>query len=310
MDLNDWLMFAQLVDIGGLSAASRVLDVPKSTLSRRLTKLEDDFGSRLVIRRGRTFELTESGRQFYQEARRLTEQVANSRERLSESTQQEGGTLRMTAPKTPGGYFLGTWLAEFLQLYPSIRIELDLSDHVVNLFEQGYDLALRVGPLADSALIARKLGISERILVASPDYLKQYGQPESPAELSQHQCISFGEQRSGRSSWVLTHGTQTQQVNFYSALRCDDMATTMQITQAAAGISLIPAFVCRESLESGSLQRVLPQWVGPAAEFHLVFTERELMPNRVRLLVDFITERARAEIWRLSVAHEKPVSVS
>jgi DNA-binding transcriptional LysR family regulator len=310
MDLNDWLMFAQLVDIGGLSAASRVLDVPKSTLSRRLTKLEDDFGSRLVIRRGRTFELTESGRQFYQEARRLTEQVANSRERLSESTQQEGGTLRMTAPKTPGGYFLGTWLAEFLQLYPSIRIELDLSDHVVNLFEQGYDLALRVGPLADSALIARKLGISERILVASPDYLKQYGQPESPAELSQHQCISFGEQRSGRSSWVLTHANQTQKVNFYSALRCDDMATTMQITQAAAGISLIPAFVCRESLESGSLQRVLPQWVGPAAEFHLVFTERELMPNRVRLLVDFITERARAEIWRLSVAHEKPVSVS
>jgi len=310
MDLNDWLMFAQIVDIGGLSAASRVLDIPKSTLSRRLTKLEDDFGSRLVIRRGRTFELTEAGRLFYQEARHLTEQVANSRERLSESTQQEGGTLRMTAPKTPGGYFLGIWLAEFLQLYPSIRIELDLSDHMVNLFEQGYDLALRVGPLADSALIARKLGISERILVASPDYLKQHGQPESPAELSQHQCISFGEQRSGRSSWVLTHGTQTQQVNFYSALRCDDMATTMQITQAGAGISLIPAFVCRESLESGALQQVLPQWHGPVAEFHLVFTERELMPNRVRLLVDFLTERARTDIWRLSVAHEKPVSVT
>lgn len=120
MDLNDWLMFAQIVEIGGLSAASRQLGLPKSTLSRRLTKLEDDFGSRLVIRRGRTFELTEAGRLFYQETHRLTEQVANSTERLSEGTQQEGGSLRMTAPKTPGGYFLGTWLAEFLQLHPDI----------------------------------------------------------------------------------------------------------------------------------------------------------------------------------------------
>lgn len=296
MDLNDWLMFAQIVEIGGLSAAGRLLGVPKSTLSRRLTRLEDDFGSRLVIRRGRTFELTEAGRLFYQEARRLTEQVANSTERLSEGSQQEGGSLRMTAPKTPGGYFLGTWLAEFLQLHPNIRIELDLTDHMVNLYEQGYDLALRVGPLADSALIARRLGTSERILVAAPDYLNQYAQPESPTELSQHQCISFGEQRSGRSSWVLTHGTQSLQVNFYSALRCDDMATTMRIAQAGAGITLIPAFVCRESLESGTLQRVLPQWAGPAAEFHLVYTERELMPNRVRLLIDFLTERARTEI--------------
>ena len=310
MDLNDWLMFAQIVEIGGLSAASRQLGVPKSTLSRRLTKLEDDFGSRLVIRRGRTFELTEAGRLFYQEAHRLTEQVANSTERLSEGTQQEGGSLRMTAPKTPGGYFLGTWLAEFLQLHPDIRIELDLSDHVVNLYEQGYDLALRVGPLADSALIARKLGTSERILVAATNYLKQYGQPESPTDLSQHQCISFGEQRSGRSSWALTQGKRSQQVNFCSALRCDDMATTMQITRTGAGIALIPAFVCRESLESGTLQRVLPQWYGPTAEFHLVYTERELMPNRVRLLVDFLTERALTDIWRLSMAHEKPVSAS
>ena len=150
MDLNDWLIFAQIVEAGGLSAASRLLDVPKSTLSRRLTKLEDDFGSRLVIRRGRTFELTEAGRLFYQEARRLTEQVANSTERLSEGTQQEGGTLRMTAPKAPGGYFLGVWLAEFLQQHPHIHIELDLTDRTVNLYEQGYDLALRVGPMIDS----------------------------------------------------------------------------------------------------------------------------------------------------------------
>ena len=213
----------------------------------------------------------------------------------------------MTAPKTPGGYFLGVWLAEFLKLYPHIHIELDLNDHMVNLFEQGYDLALRVGPLADSTLIARKLGSSERLLVAAPEYLKQYGHPQTPDELSQHQCISFGEQRSGRSSWVLTQGKRSQQVNFYSALRCDDMATTMRITQAGMGISLIPAFVCREFLELGILKDVLPQWHGPIAEFHLVYTERELMPNRVRLLVDFLIERAHSEMWRLSMAHDKPI---
>lgn len=309
MDLNNWVLFAQIVEFGGISAASRLLGIPKSTISRRLSKLEEDFGSRLVIRRGHTFKLTPAGQLFYQEAHRLAEQVASSNERLSAGTQQQGGTLRMAAPKTPGGYFLGDWLAEFLRLHPDIHIELDLSDHMVNLFEQGYDLALRVGPLADSTLIARKLGTSERVLVAAPAYLEQHGRPESPADLGQYQCISFGEQRSGQSSWFLSQGKQSQQVRFYSALRCDDMATTLRITQAGLGISLIPAFVCREFLESGLLQRVLPRWNGPDAEFHLVYTERKLMPVRVRLLVDFLLERARIERWRLSITHNKTTSM-
>jgi DNA-binding transcriptional LysR family regulator len=310
MDLNDWLVFVQIVDMGGLSAASRRLGLPKSTLSRRLAKLEDDFGARLLIRRGRTFELTDEGRLFYQEARYLAEQVANAEERLAESSQSEGGVIRMTAPKAPGGQFLGIWLAEFLQLHPSIRIELGLSDHMVNMFEQGYDLALRVGPLADSALVARKLGRSERMLVAATDYIKQYGQPNSPMELAQHRCIGFGEQRSGLGSWVLARGKRTQRVSFNPALRSDDMATTLHVTLAGAGIAMIPTFVCRELLESGTLQRVLPQWCGPIAEFYLVYPERELMPKRVRLLVEFLTKRARTDLWRLSLAQKKPKSAA
>lgn len=301
MDLNDWIVFVQIIDAGGLSAASRLLGVPKSTLSRRLTQLEDDIGSRLVTRRGRTFELTDTGRLFYQEALHLAEQVVSSTERLAESTHQEGGTLRMSAPKTPGGYFLGIWLAEFLQRYPHIHIELDLTDQIVNLFEQRYDLALRVGPMVDSSLIARKLGTSERILVAAPNYLKMYGHPKSPDDLSQHKCISFGEQRSGQSSWLLSHNKQTQRIKFHSALRCDDMATNLRLVQSGAGISMIPAFVCKESLNSGNLQQILSQWHGPIAEFYLVYTERELMPSRLRLLVDFLIERAQSEIWRLSM---------
>jgi DNA-binding transcriptional LysR family regulator len=308
VDLNDWLIFVQIVDMGGLSAASRRLGLPKSTLSRRLARLEDDFGSRLLVRRGRAFELTDDGRLFYQEARNLAEQVANAEERLAESSQSEGGTVRMTAPKAPGGQFLGIWLAEFFQLHPHIQIELDLSDHMVNMFEQGYDLALRVGPLADSTLVARKLGKSERILVAATNYIQKYGQPDSPAELTQHRCIGFGEQRSGLGSWVLSRGKRAKRVSFNPALRSDDMATTLRVTQAGAGIAMIPAFVCRESLESGELERILPQWYGPTAEFYLVYPERELMPKRVRLLVDFLTERARTENWRLSMTREKPES--
>ena len=185
-------------------------------------------------------------------------------------------------------------------------IELDLTDRTVNLYEQGYDLALRVGPMIDSSLIARKLGESERILVAAPAYLKLYGHPESPEELSQHKCISFGEQRSGQSSWVLTKNRQSQRINFHSALRCDDMATNMRLVQSGAGITMIPAFVCKESLASGSLQHILTQWYGPTPEFYLVYTERELMPNRLRLLIEFLTERSRTEKWRLSMRHVQP----
>ena len=309
MNVNDWLIFVQIVDIGGLSAASRRLGIPKSTLSRRLSRLEDDFGSRLLNRRGRRFELTETGRMFYQEAHDLSGQIADARERLTENSQKEGGVLRMTAPKAPGGTFLGIWLAEFLQLHPHIRIELDLSDQMINLFEQGYDLAMRVGPLTDSSLIARKLGSSERILVASPAYIEQHGQPEEPAELSQHSCIGFSEQYSGRGSWLL-HRTgksrkkQSTQVDFYPVIRNDDMATTLCMAREGAGIAMIPAFVCKDSLQSGKLLPVLPQWYGPIAEFYLIYMERELMPNRLRLLVDFLMKKAQSDKWRLSLDAE------
>ena len=305
MDLNNWLLFVQIVDMGGLSVAGRRLGLPKSTLSRRLARLEDDFGARLLFRRGRAFELTDAGRLFYQEARQLAEHVSSAEVRLAKSTQSESGTIRMAAPKAPGGQFLGIWLAKFLQLHPDIRVELDLSDQIVNIFEQGYDLALRVGPLADSTLVARKLGKSERLLVAASDYIEQHGQPGSPEELVAHRCIGFGEQRSGLCTWMLARGKKIQRVNFNPTLRIDDMATALCVTQAKAGIAMIPAFVCREALESKTLIPVLPKWQGPVAEFYLVYPERELMPKHVRLLVSFLAEKAKKESWRLSMARGK-----
>lgn len=299
MDINDWLIFVQIIDIGGLSPASRKLGIPKSTLSRRLSKLEVDFGSRLLNRRGRTFELTEAGHLFYQEARDLAEHVTNAKERLAESTQQEAGKLSMTAPKAVGGKFLGIWLAEFSQQHPHIRIELDLSDKMVNLFEKDYDLALRVGPLIDSSLIGRKLGKSERVLVASADYLKQHGSPDHPDDINQYHCIGFSEQRNGRASWSFNRAGNKKniQVNFYPIIRNDDMVTTMCLAKAGAGIAMIPLFMCKDALENGQLQRVLPKWYGPIAEFYLVYLERKLMPNRLRLLVNFLIQKSIAEEW-------------
>jgi DNA-binding transcriptional LysR family regulator len=123
--------------------------------------------------------------------------------------------------------------------------------------------------------------------------------------LVEHRCIGFGEQRSGLCSWVLARGKKTQRINFNPVLRIDDMATTLCVTQAAAGIAMIPAFVCREGLGANILSPILPQWWGPVAEFYLVYPERELMPKRVRLLVDFLAGKARKESWRLTIAHGK-----
>ncbi len=300
MDLNNWLLFVQLIDFGGLSAASRKLGLPKSTLSRRLTRLEDEFGARLLIRRGRTFELTDLGQTFYQEARRLTEHVNQANERLAELSNKEGGTLRMTAPKATGSQFLGIWLTEFYLTYPHIKIELDLNDQMVNIFEQGYDLALRVGPLTDSTLVARKIGYSERVLVATSRYINKFGQPDSPMALQQHKCVGFGEQRSGLCSWILKCGKQSEHISFNPALRCDDMATISRVVQSGMGIAMIPVFVCRELLAAKKLHRILPQWSGPVAEFYLVYPERKLMPKRVQLLVNFLAKCAKTENWRLA----------
>lgn len=288
LDLNDWLLFTRIADSGGLSAASRRMGLPKSTLSRRLARLEQQFGARLINRRGRTFELTAAGRLLYAESQRLSEQVAGARERLAVGTGRAGGTIRMTAPKTPGGRFLGAWLAHFLAEYPDIRIELDLNDRVVSLHEQGYDLALRVGPLADSTLVARSLGSSERMLVAAPDVFARHDRPAAPAQLEGLPCIGFGEQNSGIGTWSLQRGRRVRQVRFEPILRCDDMATILQVCRGGAGIALIPDFVCHEALQAGELERVLPDWRGPAAQFYLLYPERRLLPERVRLLVDFL----------------------
>lgn len=299
MNFNNWLIFTRIVDLGGLSEASRRLGIPKSTLSRRLAKLEDEFGARLVNRRGRTFELTDAGRLFYEEASQLAELVEGTQERLTDRTGREGGTIRMTAPQTPGGRFLGKWLARFLRQHPDIRIELDLNDRVVNLLEQGYDLALRVGPLADSSLVARLLGSSERLLVAAPDCIEQYGRPETPAQLVELPCVGFGEQRSGHGTWLLRHGKRSQRIRYNPVMRCDDMATTFQACKAGVGAALIPAFVCRSALESGALDHILPDWSGPPARFHLVYPERRLIPKRVRLLIEFLIDCGKAEGSRL-----------
>ncbi len=301
MNLNDWILFSQIVDARGLTAASRKLGLPKSTLSRRLSKLESDFGARLLTRRGRRFELTDAGHLFYQEARQLALQVLNAQERLAEGMQREDGVIKMAAPRMPGETFLGVWLAEFLQLYPHIRVEIDLSDHIVHLFDQGYDLALRVGPMASSTLISRQLSKTQRILVASSGYLKSYGEPASPDELKHFRCISFGTQSSGKDVWILKTATERQRINFKPVLRSDDMATILQITQSSGGIALIPVFVCRNLLEQGQLQQVLPQWNGPEALFYLVYPEKELMPMRVRILLEFLSKKAASEQWRFLI---------
>lgn len=295
MDFNNWLLFSRMVDLGGLSEASRRLGLPKSTLSRRLANLEEDLGARLVNRRGRTFELTDAGRLFYAEAGHLAGQVEDAQERLADRVGREGGTIRMTAPQTPGGRFLGDWLARFLRLHPDIRIELDLCDRVVNLPEQGYDLALRVGPLVDSSLVARLLGSSERLLVAAPDCIERHGRPDTPAQLAELPCVGFGEQHSGHGTWLLSRRKRTERVRYHPLLRCDDMATTFQACLAGAGIALIPDFVCRDALASGVLTHILPDWSGPPAKFYLVYLERKLLPRRVRLLVDYLLECGKSE---------------
>lgn len=308
VDINNWLIFAKVVDLGGISNASRRLGVPKSTLSRRLTKLEEQLGFRLLHRSGRSFTLTDAGRLFYQESLSLTEQVNQANLRLNEVTQPQSGVVRMTAPKAPGGTFLGVWLAKFMRLYPLIHIELDLTDTKINLFEHNYDLALRVGPLADSSLIARKVGVSERLLVASPRYLAINGLPKKPSELKSLSCIGFSEQSSGQGTWQLHGKNQRQSIRFYPTLRNDDMATTLCLAQADAGIAMIPAFMCNKPLQEKTLQRVLTQWSGPLAEFYLIYQQRELLPSRVRLLIDFLLEQGQKEAWRLSIEGESSAS--
>lgn len=283
MDLNDVLTFARVVRAGSFTAAARELGVQKSSVSRRVSALEEHLGARLLQRTTRALRLTDEGRVFYDHCQRALAELEDAEEALGGMGARPKGLLRITAPLSFG--FLGPIVAAFLQRWPEVEIELVCTDRVVDPVEEGFDVAIRAGKLPDSSLIARRVGSLPRFLVASPSYLRRRRTPRTPADLAAHDCVSFGARR---SPWLLQSEGASIEVAVASRLLVNDYDLLRQTIVAGLGIGLLPEPDCVQPLADGRLKRVLPAWTGVETPIHAVYPSLRHLSSKVKAFIDHL----------------------
>ena len=295
IDYGDAALFVKVVELGSFTAAAAQIGLPKSSLSRRVSRLERVLGARLLQRTTRRLTLTDAGRGFFDRARAATLGFEEAASEVREAGAEPSGLVRMTA--APGSHLigLGTALARFCLRYPRIRIEVVLAAHAIDLVAERFDLAVRAGLLSDSSLIARKTGPSVSALFAAPSYLERRGRPRALAELAEHDCLLYRAQ-SERQQWSMRGPSGDETVTVRGPISGDDMAFLMQIASAGAGIGRFPVSLVRAPVERGELVPVLPEYRLARAGLYVVLPSSSLVPSRVSLLRDFLVEFLTREV--------------
>ena len=280
--------FVHSVDLGSLSGAARALDTTQPTISKLVAGLERSLGVRLLRRAATGLSLTEEGQRFHERARRVLEDYGDAVADAREQVQQPQGLLRVSAPVTIGQRHLNAMAVEFLRLYPDIQLELVLDDRFIDPREERIDVSLRVGGALPPDLVARHLGSWPRVLVASPAYVASRGKPRKPQDLVAHDYLRYA---AGDDGVLLTGPDGPVTVPVRSRYRVNNAVALLDSVLAGAGLSLQPTWMVADLLAEGRLVRVLGRHTGPAQEAHLLYDPRRYQPLRVRVLVDFLSER-------------------
>lgn len=295
MDLNDIHVFAKVVQAGSFVSAARALGMPKSTVSRRVSKLEERLGARLLQRTTRRLSLTEVGQAYYQHAARIVAQVDEAERAVTKMQETPQGLLRVTTPLNFG--FLAPIVASFMRRYPEVQVELVTADRIVDLIAEGFDVAIRAGQLEDSSLVARSLGELESYLVASPDFLRRHGSPKTPGEIDAFDCVVFGAGPE-RTRWKLTRHGKTTAINIRPRLIVNDFDFLEEAARSGLGIAVLPLFRCIEDLRSNKLQRVLPAWCARKFPLHAVYPSSRHLSPTMKAWLDHLREQMTPLPWK------------
>lgn len=287
LDLNRIATFVRVVDLGSFTAAAQEMGLPTSSVSRAVTLLETELGVRLLQRTTRRLQPTDAGADFYARSRAAVQALAEAATVALDQGETPRGTVRMTAPPAGGSPMLARLIAEFIELYPEIRVELLLTPRVVDLVAEGVDLALRAGRLQDSNLMTRKLASIDAWVVAAPNYIERHGLPLFPDELADHPCVLY-QARGGRSTWRLSSAEGERPIEVHGSVDADDLAFVHAAVVAGAGIGLLPLWLTSPDLSRGTLVRLLPDYAERGATMHLLWPSSSHLPARVALLRDFL----------------------
>jgi DNA-binding transcriptional LysR family regulator len=280
-------LFVRVVGAGTFSAAAREMGVPTSTVSRRVTRLEERLGVQLLLRSTRKLTPTDVGRAYYERCKHLVAQISETELAVTSMQTEPRGVLRIAGPPTGGPVnLLAKIIPVFMVRYPEVRIELEASARFVHLVEEGFDVALRAGVLKDPTLIARRLWRSRVGAVASTSYLDRAGRPESVADLTEHDLL-VGINPGAIGHWNLLDGGRFAVTG---RLTTKDLTVISEATRAGLGIGYVPLGFVAEELESGSMERVLPDTVGIDTGLYIVYPGSRYLSAKVRAFVDFCIE--------------------
>lgn len=291
-DLNDMLFFAEVVDRGSFAAAGRALNIPKSRLSRRVADLEGRLGVRLLQRTTRRLSLTQAGEIYHRHCVAMREQAEAADEAVARVHDEPRGTVRVTCPVTVAQTTIGPLLPRFLAAHPQVRIDMQVTNRVVDLVQEGVDVALRVraNPDDSGTLVVKNLGPTHGVLVASPQLLQRFGPPHGPEELRRLPTVAMSS-ADGRASWHL-HGPKGAQfaLDHHPVYTADDLFTLKLAVVQGTGMCVLPDYLCADEVRRGELVPVLPGWEPPEARVLAVFPSRRGMVPAVRRLLDFLGE--------------------
>ncbi|MDQ0139844.1 LysR family transcriptional regulator [Cupriavidus necator] len=290
--IGDIGLFLRVLDLGSISAAARSLDLSVAVASQRLQRLERELGVRLLHRTTRRLHATPEGAVLAEQGRALVDDL----EALGASLRQAGtgvsGTLRVTTSSSFGRLYVSPLLPEFLARHPGVSLSVSLTDHVLDLVSAGFDLAIRIGALDDSALVARRLANNRRLLCASPDYLRRRGMPRTPQDLARHDCLLLVGSQGRQDVWRLGDGAGGEvAVRVRGRIEANTGELLADAALAGFGIALHSAWHVCADLQAGRLVQVLPDYPLADTGIYAVMPQRRLVPPRVRAFVDFLAER-------------------
>lgn len=282
--------FVKVVALGSYAEAGRALGLTRSTVSKAVMELEQLLGARLLDRTTRRVSATEAGLAYYESCVDVLARVEETEMQVSRLHDEPRGVLKINAPVSFGVLHLGPMIADFMAAYPELKIELTLNDRFIDPIEEGVDVTIRIGILANSSLIARRLAPARRVLIAAPSYLKKFGFPHAPADLMQHRCLNYGHTTT-LQRWQLTRDGQTISVALNSVLCSNNGDVLRDAACGGQGIAQLPTFLVGADIKAGRLKVVMPDYPPTELGIFALYAPNRYLAAKTRLLIDFLAAR-------------------